>query len=89
MKSSLTNPYLKEIFQPELTFVKENRFYSEIIPAIKRFENDLNLPREERIDAFIRCIGSRISLKPGNKYTIMAKVFGTLMKEMELFKVNF
>lgn len=66
-KSSVVNPYLIEIFQPELTFVKENRFYSDIIPAIKSFEETSHVPEEERIDAFMDCVGSRISLKPGNR----------------------
>lgn len=64
-KSAVTNPYLVQIFQPELSFVKENRFYSDIIPAMKIFEESFNVPQAEQIDAFIGCIGSRISLNSG------------------------
>lgn len=63
-KSSVTNPYLIDIFQPALTFVKETHFYTDIIPAIQQFERDHNVPENEKIDAFFRCFGSRISLNP-------------------------
>lgn len=61
-KSAVTNPYLIEIFQPSLTFVKENHFYSDIIPALEIFQQNSNVPHSQQIDAFIRCPGSRISL---------------------------
>lgn len=61
-KTPVTNPHLIEMFQPNITCVKENRFYSEIIPAIELFERILNSPNRSRTDAFIRCRGSRISL---------------------------
>lgn len=64
-KSAVTNPYLVEIFQPSLTFVKETQFYSKIIPALERFEDDSNITPSDRLDAFIKCIGSRISLDSG------------------------
>lgn len=64
-KSTVTNPYLITLFQPDFTFVKECRFYAEIIPAIEYFENDSNITEQERLDIFIRCFGYRISLKSG------------------------
>lgn len=63
-KSSVTNPYLIEVFQPAFTFVKETHFYSDIIPALEHFQRVSNVPETDRIDAFIRCLGSRISLDP-------------------------
>ncbi|XP_055309442.1 uncharacterized protein LOC129573174 [Sitodiplosis mosellana] len=63
-KTAVTNPYLIEIFQPAFTFVKETHFYSDIIPAIEIFETMKNVPKTDRIDAFIPCPGSRISLNP-------------------------
>lgn len=68
-KTAVSNPYLVDIFQPALTFVKEASFYSDIIPAIEEFECASNVPRKERIDAFIKCFGSRISLNPGKVIT--------------------
>lgn len=65
-KTAVSNPYLVDIFQPSLTFVKEAHFYSDIIPAIEVFENISNVMESERVDAFIRCFGSRISLDSGN-----------------------
>ncbi|XP_055295161.1 uncharacterized protein LOC129564935 [Sitodiplosis mosellana] len=64
-KTAVTNPYLVDIFQPALTFVKETHFYLDVIPAIEHFERISNVPECDRIDAFIRCFGSRISLNPG------------------------
>lgn len=66
-KTAVTNPYLVDIFQPALTFVKEAHFYSDIIPAFEDFECACNVPESEKIDAFIKCFGSRISLIPGER----------------------
>lgn len=44
--------------------MKENHFYSDIIPALKYFQQISNVAEAERIDAFILCPGSRISLNP-------------------------
>ncbi|XP_031638919.1 uncharacterized protein LOC116351033 [Contarinia nasturtii] len=46
-------------------FLSEVHFYTDIIPAIKQFEESLNIPETERIEAFARYFGSRISLNPG------------------------
>lgn len=62
-KTAVTNAYLIDIFQPSLTFVKEVHFYSDIIPAIESFEEIADVPENERIDTFIQCFGSRISLE--------------------------
>lgn len=43
-------------------FLNEIYFYSNIIPAIKKFEEDSNIPHTERIDAFVQYFGSRLSL---------------------------
>lgn len=49
-------------------FLKELHFYSEIIPAIKRFERYANVPQSDRIDAFVPYVGSRASLDPSNSF---------------------
>lgn len=64
-KTSVTDPNYIDVFQPALTFVKENRFYSDIVPALENLQKISNVPESERIDSFFRCFGSRISLKPG------------------------
>lgn len=64
VKTSVTNPFLAAFFKPPISFVKETRFYSDIIPALETFERERNVPETERLDAFIRCVGFRISLDP-------------------------
>lgn len=49
------------------TFMKEINFYSDIIPAIEQFQEIVKIPKSERIDAFIRYFGSRLSLQPDAK----------------------
>lgn len=65
VKSPVTNEYLKTIYLPAITCVKENAFYAELIPAMKQLQNDANVPESEQIDAFIEYIGSRLSLDVG------------------------
>lgn len=48
-------------------FMKEIHFYSEIIPAIERFQEIVNMPEHEKLDAFVRYFGSRLSLNPNVK----------------------
>lgn len=64
VKTPVTSPYLAELFKPAISFVKEVRFYSDIIPAVEQFEQASNVPEIERLDAFIQCLGWRISLDP-------------------------
>lgn len=66
-KTSVIDPSYVEVFQPSITFVKETRFYSDIIPTLKHFEEISNIPHVDRIDAFFEYVGSRISLDP-SKY---------------------
>lgn len=46
-------------------FWNEVHFYSDIIPAIEKFEQSSNIPESDRIDAFVRYFGSRLSLNNG------------------------
>lgn len=55
-------------------FLKELHFYSEIIPAIERFERDANVPQTERIDAFVPYVGSRSSIDPSNSFIQLKKL---------------
>lgn len=64
VKTPVTCSFLAEYFQPAISFVKEVRFYSDIIPAVEQFEQAANVPENERVDAFIPCLGSRFSLDP-------------------------
>lgn len=49
-------------------FSKEIDFYSDIVPAIKQFERDSNVPENERIDAFVGFFGHRLSLDPRKNF---------------------
>lgn len=53
-------------FQSDI-FMKEIHFYSDIIPAIEQFQKIVNMPEMEKIDAFVRYFGSRLSLNPDIK----------------------
>lgn len=44
-----------------LMFTNEIHFYTDILEALKRFEETANIPQNERIDAFARYFGSRLS----------------------------
>lgn len=48
-------------------FMNEIHFYSDIIPAIEQFQVIVNMPDNEKIDAFLRYFGSRMSLNPDIK----------------------
>lgn len=69
-KTTITNPYLIDIFKPNITFVKEINFYANIIPAVQYVEEKANVPQNERIDAFIQHFGARISLDPSKCFQI-------------------
>lgn len=43
-------------------FTKEINFLANVVPAIQRFEEIENVPQIERIKAFPRYFGSRLSL---------------------------
>lgn len=62
----MSDPNYVDIFQPAITFVKENHFYSVIVPILKKLQDISNVPENERNNSFIRYYGSRISLNPGN-----------------------
>ncbi|XP_031633861.1 uncharacterized protein LOC116347425 [Contarinia nasturtii] len=68
IKTPVTNPILAKVFKPAVTFVKEVRFYTDIIPALEQFEEIANVPLEERLDAFIPSLGWRFSLNPNAEY---------------------
>ncbi|XP_055321212.1 uncharacterized protein LOC129577737 [Sitodiplosis mosellana] len=67
VKTSVLDPYWAAVFKPELSFVKEVHFYANIIPAIQQFEQCTNVPEAERLNVFIQCLGSRISLNSNAK----------------------
>lgn len=55
-----------DFFDSKFSFLKEAQFYTHIIPALELFERQANVPDNEKIDAFIRCFGCRLSLNPSN-----------------------
>lgn len=48
-------------------FMNELHFYTDIIQAIEQFEVDVNMPENEKINAFARYYGSRLSLNSNVK----------------------
>lgn len=61
-KTLITDPLWNGVLQPYVSFLKEAHFYSDVIPAIEQFERDANVQEAERINAFIRFFGCRLSL---------------------------
>ncbi|XP_055637927.1 uncharacterized protein LOC129776362 [Toxorhynchites rutilus septentrionalis] len=53
-----------DIFQIDVTFVKEAAVYSQIIPAMVSLQREMQFPAEEMIDVFCRCYNTRVSLDP-------------------------
>lgn len=68
MKGVVQNEFLKSIFQPTVTFVKESQFYSSIVASLEQFEEELNIPESDRMDMFFKLIGSRLSLDESNEF---------------------
>lgn len=56
-----------DIALQSMIFMKEMNFYSNIIPAIEQFQDIVKMPENEKIDAFIRYFGTRLSLNPDVK----------------------
>ena len=48
-------------------FTHEINFYSEIIPAMQKFQEMVKMPENEQIDVFLQYFGSRMSLNPHAK----------------------
>lgn len=67
-KSPVTNEYLKSIYLPAITCVKENAFYSEFIPAMRQLQKEANVPDSKQINGFIEYVGSRRSLVASRGY---------------------
>lgn len=62
------NEQLLSIFQTSRTFIKENCFYTVIVPCIKKFEQDVGLQHHENMNIFCECYGARISLSSESIY---------------------
>lgn len=67
VKFPVTNPVLTSIFQPSITCVKENSFYTEIVPALFQLQRECGINENELIDVFIQCYGARISIGSSKK----------------------
>lgn len=62
------NEQLLSIFQTSRTFIKENCFYTVIVPCIQEFEQDVGVRDAEKLNVFCECYGARISLSPESLY---------------------
>lgn len=62
VKFPVTNAILTSIFQPSITCVKENAFYTEIVPALFQLQRECGINEDSIIDVFIRCFGARLSI---------------------------
>lgn len=69
-----------------IQFSNEMHFYADILPAIQQFEQSKNIPENERIDAFVRYFGSRLSLNSSMIYFDKSLVFITF--QLNCFKQN-
>lgn len=61
-KQPPNNDLLYNVFQPQLTCVKENNIYLTIAPALEEFQREKNVPKEDFLDIFAKGYGSRLSL---------------------------
>lgn len=78
-KTMVKNARLVDFLESHFAFGKEASFYSHIIPAIDLFERDAKIPVNEKIDIFIRCFGSRLSLDP-SKFQLFDWYFSRVEK---------
>lgn len=61
-----TSEEFLEIFQIDVTFVKEAAVYSQIVPAMIKLQREMEFPEDETIDVFCRCYSTRVSLDPSS-----------------------
>lgn len=59
-----TNQTLFDIFQIDITFVKETCIYTMVAPELRKLQLDKQVPRDKMLDTFIKCYGARTSLNP-------------------------
>ncbi|XP_065075270.1 uncharacterized protein LOC135699016 [Ochlerotatus camptorhynchus] len=59
-----TSEEFLEIFQIDVTFVKEAALYSQIVPAMIKLQREMEFPEDETVDLFCRCYNTRVSLDP-------------------------
>lgn len=62
VKFPVTTDVLTSLFQPTVTCVKENSFYTEIVPALFQLQRECGINDDNLIDMFIQCYGARQSL---------------------------
>lgn len=54
-----------QVFQSQITCLKENHAYQRIAPAFQEFQRIKGVPVEEHLDIFAKCFASRLSLNDG------------------------
>lgn len=59
-----TNQTLFDIFQIDITFVKESCIYTIVAPELMKLQLEKQVPENEILDTFIQCYGARSSLNP-------------------------
>lgn len=79
VKFPVRNDILTSIFQPTITCVKENAFYTEIVPALFQFQRECGVNDDDLIDIFIQCYGARLSLDT-SKFTVHLHLFDLFSK---------
>lgn len=67
VKFPVTDAILTSIFQPSITCVKENSFYTEIVPALFQMQREFGTNESKLIDVFIQCYGARITIGGSKK----------------------
>lgn len=64
VKLPVTDHFLTYLFQPRISCIKENAFYTEIIPAFHQLQRQCGVPNDDFVDMFIHCYGARLSADP-------------------------
>lgn len=57
----------RDVALQSMFFMKELSFYAKIVPAIEQFQEIAKMPENEKINAFVRHLSSRLSLNPDSR----------------------
>lgn len=64
VKLPVTDDFLTCLFQQRMSCIKENAFYTEIIPAFYQLQRQCGVQSDDFVDMFIHCYGARLSADP-------------------------
>lgn len=51
----------QEMFQIDRTFEKEAKLYMDVVPELQLLQGELNIPKEDQLDVFVKCYGARLA----------------------------